>query len=305
MKFIEQLPKPNFYRLLFYIPFSLLFFLIIFLGAISSSQDLDTNQLIKDQIEIKGSNLFFLENLIPFMIFFFLLLIWVKFAHKQTLLSLTTTRNKIDWNRIFYSFSIWSLFTLGTTLIGYYFNPESFVLQFKPLPFLILFCISVVFIPLQTSFEEYFFRGYLMQGIGLATQRRIYPFLITSFMFGIMHFANPEVQEMGLIIMIYYIGTGLFLGILTLMDEGLELALGFHAANNLIGVLLITSDYSVFQTHSIFLDNSTPSVFFSVIFPVFFFFPLLVFIFSKKYKWTHWREKLTGKIYFEEPSKEN
>jgi hypothetical protein len=35
---------------------------------------------------------------------------------------------------------------------------------------------------------------------------------------------------------VYYIGTGLFLGILTLMDE-MELALGFHAANNLVGLV--------------------------------------------------------------------
>jgi hypothetical protein len=42
---------------------------------------------------------------------------------------------------------------------------------------------------------------------------------------------------------VYYIGTGLF-GILTLMDEGMELALGFHAANNLVGALLVTSDWS-------------------------------------------------------------
>ena len=33
--------------------------------------------------------------------------------------------------------------------------------------------------------------------------------------------------------MIYYIGTGFLFGIMTLMDEGTELALGFHAANNL------------------------------------------------------------------------
>ena len=35
------------------------------------------------------------------------------------------------------------------------------------------------------------------------------------------------------------------------MDEGLELALGFHAANNLIAVLLLTADWTAFQTHSI------------------------------------------------------
>jgi hypothetical protein len=101
---------------------------------------------------------------------------------------------------------------------------------------------------------------------------------------------------MGYIIMVYYIGTGLFLGIITLMDDGMELALGFHAANNLVGALLVTSDWSVFQTHSIFKDMSDPSAGADVILPVVIVYPILLFIFSKKYKWTNWKEKLTGKI---------
>jgi hypothetical protein len=36
------------------------------------------------------------------------------------------------------------------------------------------------------------------------------------------------------------------------MDEGMELALGFHAANNLVGSLLITSDWSTFFKHTLF-----------------------------------------------------
>ena len=123
-----------------------------------------------------------------------------------------------------------------------------------------------------------------MQGIGLATRKKIVPLLITSFMFGMMHIANPEVDKMGNIILVYYIGTGLFLGIITLMDEGLELALGFHAANNLVGALLITSDWSALQTDSIFKDTSSPSAGFDVLLPVFIIFPLLLFLFSKKYK---------------------
>jgi membrane protease YdiL (CAAX protease family) len=67
-----------------------------------------------------------------------------------------------------------------------------------------------------------------------------------------MHIFNPEVSKIGYIILVYYIGTGLLLGIVTLMDEGMELALGFHAANNLVGALLISSDWSAFQTNSIF-----------------------------------------------------
>ena len=76
----------------------------------------------------------------------------------------------------------------------------------------------------------------------------------------------------------------------------MELALGFHAANNLIGALLVTSDWSVFQTHSIFKDMSEPSAGADVILPVVIVYPILLFIFSKKYKWTNWKEKLTGKI---------
>jgi hypothetical protein len=81
------------------------------------------------------------------------------------------------------------------------------------------------------------------------------------------------------------------------MDEGMELSLGFHAANNLIGALLVTADWSVFQTHSILKDISDPSAGFDVILPVLILYPILLFIFAKKYNWINWKEKLTGKIY--------
>ena len=48
---------------------------------------------------------------------------------------------------------------------------------------------------------------------------------------------------------VFFIGTGFYLGIITLMDEGMELSLGYHAANNLVSVLLVTSDWQVFQTN--------------------------------------------------------
>jgi membrane protease YdiL (CAAX protease family) len=107
---------------------------------------------------------------------------------------------------------------------------------------------------------------------------------------------NPEVEKMGLIIMVYYIGTGLFLGIITLMDDGMELSLGFHAANNIATALLVTSEWSALQTESVFKDVSAPSVSYEILIPVVVVFPLLLIIFSKKYNWSNWKEKLTGKI---------
>ena len=220
----------------------------------------------------------------------------VRYLHHQTMLSVTTSRNKVDWNRIIFSFSIWATFTIVSSLLFYYYNPSSFVMNFKPVPFAILAVIAIILIPIQTSFEEYVFRGYLMQGFGNLAKNKWFPLLITSLIFGGMHVSNPEVSKIGHIIMVYYIGTGFFLGVITLMDEGMELALGFHAANNLVGALLVTSDWSAFQTHSIFKDISDPSAGLDVIFPVVIIYPILLFIFSKKYNWTNWKEKLTGKI---------
>jgi hypothetical protein len=61
----------------------------------------------------------------------------------------------------------------------------------------------------------------------------------------------------------------------------MELALGFHAANNLVGALLVTSDWSAFQTHSIFKDVSEPQAGFDVILPVMIIYPILLFIFNR------------------------
>lgn len=220
----------------------------------------------------------------------------VRYLHHQSFLSIITSRIKLDWNRVQFSFVIWSGFTVISTLLFYYLSPSDFVLNFNLVPFLILVIIGTLLIPIQTSVEELVFRGYLMQGFAGLSKNKWFPLLMTSSIFGLMHLANPEVTKMGYIIMVYYIGTGLLLGIITLMDEGMELSLGFHAANNLIGALLVTSDWSAFQTNSIFKDVSEPAAGIDIIMPILVVYPLLLFIFGKKYNWSNWKEKLTGKI---------
>ncbi len=243
-----------------------------------------------------SSNTIFFLILIPFLVGIIALFLWVKYLHKLDFIYLTTSRKKIDWKRIFFAFSLWGIFTMITIIFDYNFNPENYLWNFELDKFIILTVIAIILVPIQTSFEEYLFRGYLMQGIGIAAKNKWVPLLITSFIFGIMHIANPEVEKIGYIIMVYYIGTGLFLGILTLMDEGMELALGFHAANNLITALLVTANWTAFQTDSVLKDMSEPTAGLDILIPVFIIFPILLFVFSKKYKWINWKEKLTGKV---------
>jgi len=216
--------------------------------------------------------------------------------HSQSFKQLVTARKSISWKRVFFSFGLLTIFVITSTLLDYNTNPEDYKWNFELKPFLILLLIAGLLMPIQTSVEEFVFRGYLMQGLAKITESRWLPLIFTSLVFGAMHFANPEVDKLGIYAKLFYIGTGLFLGILTLMDDGMELALGFHAANNLITALLITADYSVIQTPAILKQVVEPEVGITILMPLLILYPILLFIFAKTYKWTNWKNRLLGTL---------
>lgn len=224
------------------------------------------------------------------------LIIVVKKLHNQKFKDIVTTRIKTDWSRILFAFMLWGILSAGFILLAYYLEPGKYIYQFNWDKFLILALIAVPLIPIQTSVEELVFRGYFMQGFGLIAKSRWLPLVLTSVIFGVMHIANPEVGKMGYVVMLFYIGTGFMLGIMTLMDDGTELALGFHAANNLTAALMVTADWTAFRTPSVFKDVSEPSAGWDIFVPLLIIYPIVLFVFSKKYKWHSWKEKLTGKI---------
>lgn len=279
-------------------------FLVFFVGMQLTKEGRSIDQIANPNVLMStlDSNLTLFLMLLGFFFGLVVLFLIVRRLHKQKIKDLTTTRKKVDFGRIRFGFLLVAIPAIALTLVDYYLNPEDYIVQFDLYPFLILSIIAMLFIPIQTSFEEYLFRGYLMQGIGVHTKSRLAALLVTSVIFGLLHLANPEVGKLGNFIMIYYIGTGLFLGLITLMDEGLELALGYHAGNNLIAALLVTADWTVFQTNSIFKDISEPSFTFEVIFSVGIFLPIFYFILAKKYKWTGFRVKVFGKV--QEPKTE-
>lgn len=273
---------------------------MVFNYVLTINTPVSTEVLMADMIEQLGSNLVLVILLAPLAVGLFVVLGWTYLVHQQSITSLTTARKRIDWKRIFYAFSLWGGLTIILTALDIYFSPENYILNFDLSKFLVLSVIGILLIPLQTSFEEYLFRGHMMQGLGILVKNRWFPLLFTSVLFGLTHIANPEVEKLGFGIMIYYIGTGFFLGIITLMDDGLELALGFHAANNLITALLVTADWTAFQTNSIYKDVAEPGLGWDVLIPIFVVFPLLLLLFSRKYDWKNWKQKLFGKVMTQE-----
>ena len=212
--------------------------------------------------------------------------------HNQSLKRIVTSRKKIDFEKITFAFLLWGLISAIMVLSDYFINPHDYELNFKPLSFLILFLIAALMIPIQTSVEELIFRGYLMQAFGILFKNRWIPLIFTAGIFGILHLWNPEIDKLGTELIWYYIGTGLFLGIITLMDDGIELALGFHAANNLVTAILVTASWTAFQTESILINNSEPSLGEEIFITLLIIYPILTIIFAKKYRWKNWKKQL-------------
>jgi uncharacterized protein len=214
--------------------------------------------------------------------------------HKKPFRVIITPKRTINWRKIFFGFGLWMTLALLVELIFYAIYPQNYSFRFEPAQFLGLLAVSFLILPLQTSFEELLFRGYFLQGISLVAPFRWIPLVITSAAFGLMHWMNPEVQAFGAgITMVYYVGVGLFLGIITLMDDSLELALGVHAATNIFGAVFVTFDDAALQTAALFqlgvvdMGGMLIAFFISA--------ALFIFVVSKKYNWRDWT-KWYGKI---------
>jgi membrane protease YdiL (CAAX protease family) len=236
-------------------------------------------------------NIGLLFMLVPFVLCFLCLIFIVKVIHLRPFLSVLTGHGRFNWSKFFFAAIIMFLLLLITELALYIVNPDNYELNFNLRLFIPLVIISIFLLPLQSSFEEIFMRGYLMQGIGLIAKYKWIPLVITSVAFGLMHLMNPEIDEFGLWLTIpYYIGFGLLMGIITIMDDGIEIPLGIHAIVNIYGSTLVTFQGSTMQTPALFrmkvYDPELMSVLFVIISVVF------LIIAAKKYKWSGW-----GKIF--------
>lgn len=203
-----------------------------------------------------SNNFFFALMMFPFLCSMILLLLFVKFVHKRPTRTLVTPRPEIDWRKFMVGFGVWIALLAILEGANYFLNPDNYILQFQPGKFLVLLMISIPLLLIQTAYEEILFRGYLLQWLGKYSAYRIIPVVLTGVGFGLMHMMNPEMGEFGWRVMIDYISIGLALGVLTVLSDSLELAMGLHFANNLFLSLFLTFDSSVLKTDAIFRIES-------------------------------------------------
>jgi hypothetical protein len=200
--------------------------------------------------------------LIPFIAGLAAFIILVKPLNNRTLMNVINGTGSFRWRNFFVSAAVWTILS-AIYLFGYLkTDPSNFTLNNTTISLITLIVISVTMIPFQAAFEEIIFRGYLMQGLAVLLRNRWLPLIITSVLFALMHGLNPEVKEFGFWTMMpYYTLFGLIFGLMTLLDDGIEAAIGAHAANNAFLCIMVTNEFSALQTPALYeMHEIYPSV---------------------------------------------
>ena len=257
-----------------------------------SGSDLNDVMSIEHMARILGKNRLLVHLLLPFVFIFAALYVGITRFHKRNFLSVLTSAPHFRWKRFFTAFSLWWVVMLAFVLFEFFMGNElKLNLDIKKLIPLVI--ISFLLIPIQTTAEEVLFRGYLAQALYRKIGSYLHVIITTSAFFALMHAFNPEVAALGYGILSYYFLTGVFLAVMTIMDDGMELSMGYHAANNVFTAIMITNNWQAFQTDAVFLDTSTPTFGLDSIVTLVLIQPAMLLLFSRLYKWTNWRKLIS------------
>jgi hypothetical protein len=195
--------------------------------------------------------------LFPFIAGLLTFVLLVKPLNNRTFKITINGTGTLRWDRFSISAIVWLILSAIYFFIYLKTDSSNFTILNTSPTLIILIIISLIFIPFQATFEEILFRGYLMQGFAVLSGNRWIPLLMTSLLFGLMHAFNPEVKEFGFLTMMpQYILFGLVFGIITILDDGIEAAIGAHAANNIFLCVMVTHSSSALQTPAVFEQHS-------------------------------------------------
>lgn len=238
--------------------------------------------IVKDLQSYYGLTTTMVLLMFPLVFIFFVQVLLVKFWHRWSVLSMFTTRSKLSWQRIVVGAMFWIVFLLGGILLE---GTAELKWNLQWSKFVILLPTALIILPIQCAAEELIFRGYVLQWIGDSTKKPIIAALFSGILFGLLHTSNPEVAALGIMAIIYYLWSGIFLGFLAVMDDGIELTLGYHIGNNLFAAVILTNTWNVFQTDALFMDQSAPHFSWISLVTLIVGQTLFVFLSAKIFKW--------------------
>ena len=148
------------------------------------------------------------------------------------------------------------IYTVSTPLL----HPEIRIEWSFSLPqFLLLIVIGITLLPIQTTFEELLFRGYMYQGVLRYIGHRWASMIIIAIIFAGMHLSNPEIITFGFWTMLaQYLVMALIFGVIACWDKGTEVTIGMHFANNLFCMAFVVTEGTVFTSSGAMFRVASP-----------------------------------------------
>ena len=171
--------------------------------------------------------------------------IGIRNAHKRSLRTLITPRDRIRWARIFQGFGLQMGLGIVFAAIDALLFPDNYNYTLDPERFYKFAILVLILTPFQTTTEELLTRSYFLQMLGHFTRHPIVLVILNALPFALFHLMNPEIAAYGVAPMLisYFV---------TLKDNGAELAIGIHAANNMFAAVLVNYKGSALSTNAIF-----------------------------------------------------
>ncbi|MEE1131603.1 MAG: CPBP family intramembrane glutamic endopeptidase [Caryophanon sp.] len=262
--------KNGWLRLLFFFLFSnivMIASVLLFLLLVTTVSP--TIEFIVDEADprvISASPLvsFILEH-IGLLIAFVALAFLTSWLLKRPWYTVLTSRNRFDFKKIGWAFGVFFIMLAAIQFVDYALHKDAYTLNIDGVGTFILFAILVVLlVPIQTTLEEFIYRGLGVQLVAKFTQQPFIIALVIGGIFGALHFGNPEMNMGALWIGLDYVFAGFFLTYMSVKFNATEYAIGAHAANNIFLYIFMTSDNVVgANLPSLFYVDMSDATFYS------------------------------------------
>lgn len=193
---------------------------------------------------------FFLANGFVFAVLAAAFVISIRLLHGKRA---TDIPGEWRWTRFAAGFGVWTVCLGAMTLADVLIRPGGFRWTASGATGAMA-AAALVGLGVQTFAEEFIFRGYLTQGLLLATRRPLPAAILSGLAFGALHIPNGIPQCVNAVVF------GVVAALIAIRTGGIAFTWGMHLINNLFGAVVVVSAGDVFKGVPGLITQSTPGL---------------------------------------------
>jgi uncharacterized protein len=194
--------------------------------------------------------------LITFVPLFLGTLLAYRFILGIKLRYLFSTVTEFRWWRVALGVWVWAILIGGPVLVSIAAGSEAYTFSLNLATFLPYLAVALVLLPIQTTSEELFFRGWIIQWAARGSGNVFWLSGLSGALFALPHLLNPEVGGDFVGAFFGYFSVGFALGWVTVRDRSLEIAIGAHLSNNLFAALVVGYEGGALPAEALFTTGS-------------------------------------------------